>query len=374
MSDEIKIDLALRGNWTSASNAEADELCHGRHQAQKGIPDKESEDAAFGNAIHLAMKTGDNSNLTTEQESIRESMEKIEDAAATLFYPQVIGVPEPPAREQRHWIRWANNLMHSAQIDCFYIIGNRALIFEYKSLPGALPSSSKNLQLRDQAVILHTNAQGLKEIGVVVVQPLVTHTPEICVYQTSDLDRARDDLYRRVWQSNQPDAKRTPGEVQCKFCKARGKCPEYQAFAGSLVLGATQSNVDAIETVKNWTPAQRTDFMARVAVAQKWIDECKEEIRALLEKDPNAVPGYELNGGRNNPTIINPEKIYEDFSKMGGTLADFMKCVEIGKGKLTEAVKAVSKLKGAKLDAAVKGVIGSNVVNTKTRHSIVRKQ
>jgi hypothetical protein len=368
-----------RGKWTSASNSLADELCPGRHQAQLSIPEPtESEDAAFGNAIHkvlagVGLKPGDEIvKLTTEQESIAFSMLAIEEKVLAAFYPNVAGVVEKPIREKRLFIQWGDGLRHSGQVDVAYVIGTRALIGEYKSLPGSQPESPKNLQLRDQAVLLATNVPGLKEIGVFVNQPLVTHSPEICIYQVTDLERARDDLYRRVHQSNQPNAPRVAGEVQCKFCRAKATCPEHIKFASALTMtGPVAASLNA--PVETWSPQQRTMFMERVGTAEKWLEDCKERLRELLLKDPESVPGYKLNEGRNNPTYINPAAMFAEFKKLGGTEAQFIAALDVGKGKLTEAVKSLTGLKGNKLEATVKGIIGENVVNTKTRPSIVKR-
>lgn len=370
---ELKPDLSVRGQWTSASNATADELCQGRHQAQLSIPEPpESEDAKFGTAIHKVLAGETGVALTTEQESIVDSMQGIDLKVLTTFYPNVAGKVDPPMRERRLWIEWADKLKHSGQIDVAHIIGYRGLIGEYKSLPGDVPTSPSNLQLRDQAVLLATNVPGLKEIGVYVNQPLVTHSPEICIYQVADLDRARDDLYRRVFQSNQRNAPRTAGEVQCKYCRAKPVCKEYQKFASSIVLAGENTVLSGVSVV-DWTPAMRTMFMDRVSLAEKWLDECKEQLREMLTKDPNSVPGYTLKEGRNNPTIINPGAVFANFQAQGGTQEQFMQAVTIGKGKLAEALKEVTKLKGNKLESAVDVIIGKNVTVTKNRPSIIKK-
>ncbi len=297
-------------------------------------------------------------------------MKTIDAKVLATFYPNAVGKMDLPMRERRLWIEWADKLRHSAQIDVGFLVGARALIGEYKSLPGDVPTSPNNPQLRDQAVLVSVNVPGLREIGVYVNQPLVTHTPEICIYQVADLDRARDDLYRRVLQSNQKGAPRIAGELQCKYCRAKSTCPEHLKFAQSITGMQTVTGTLA---VKDWTPQQRAMFLDRVDVAQKWMDDAYDQIREMLMKDPTAVPGYILKEGRNNPTLINADQIFAAFLKLGGTQEQFIKSLDIGKGKLTEAVKQVTKLTGKKLDDAVKGVIGENVTVTKNRPSIIKK-
>lgn len=366
--------LESRGRWTSASNAQADLLCPGRHKAQLGIPEKQSDDAAFGTAIHAALAKQDPAGLTTEQESIYESMLAIDDRLLAEFFPNAAGDRLPPMRERRLWIKWADGLHHSGQVDVAYIVGWRALIVEYKTLPGDQPASPKNLQLRDQAILFDMAVPGLKEIGVAVNQPLVTHSPEVCIYQKADIDRARDELYMRVRASNQPDAQRIPGVEQCKYCRAKLVCVEYGKIAGQIVTaGSEPAQALSATAVASWTPAMRSLYMDRRDMAKKWMESCDDEIRAILERDPDAVPGYTLKSGKNRSNIVNPEAVFESFAKAGGTLAQFMDCISVGKTDLKEAVKAATQLKGKKLDDAVAGIIGENIETKQDRPSITKK-
>ena len=72
---EIKFNDQERGKFTSASNAEPDSLCQGRHQAQLGIAEEKTGDdaeyAAHGNVIHAALAKGDPTGLSLEQTAVR---------------------------------------------------------------------------------------------------------------------------------------------------------------------------------------------------------------------------------------------------------------------------------------------------------------
>ena len=213
------------------------------------------------------------------------------------------------------------------------------------------------MQLRDQAVLLDFNVPLLSEVGVVVVQPLVTHSPEICVYKRADLVRARDELYARVNASNNPNSPRKAGDVQCKFCRAKSGCPEYNAWAGKEVAATPETESLIEKPVFQWTPAERTVFLDRAGVIEKWIDNCKFELK------PGAVKSL----------IINPQAVFDNFSKVGGTLESFMKCVSVTKSALEVEVRTVTKAKGKKLEDAVDAVIGENIQKKQNEPSIVRK-
>lgn len=235
------------------------------------------------------------------------------------------------------------------------------------------------MQLRDQVCLFDANSQLLSEIGACVIQPLATWQPEICVYARSDIEKARALMYARVKASNAPNVARTPGEAQCKWCRAAsaGKCSEYNKWAGAMVVSKTQ--MDAVQdildlSVSDWTPAMRTAFCERLPIAEKWLDDCKEAMKKLLEADPQAIPGFELKPGNKRETIINPQEVFNRFSAKGGSLEQFMGCIEVAKTKLKEKLAAATKTKGKALDSQLKEIIAGLTEVKENKPSLKRKE
>lgn len=369
------MNTQLRGEYTSASNAQADALCAGRHMAQKGKPDIRTSDADFGTAIHKALAIQDSAGLDMEQEDIYESCLKIEKNVVAQFFPELAGTVLTPLRETRMWVGW-ENWKHSAQLDVAYRHQTKALIIEYKTLPGEVAESPKNEQLRDQVCVCYANTPLLEMIGVAVVQPLVTHSPQICVYKKDDIEKAMNYLYVRVRRSNDPNAARTAGPVQCKFCRAKPDCKEYAAYASSLsvtpIIKKIQPSILA-SPVSSWTPDQRSIFMDHLSFMQSWMETCKSEIKQKLKEDPESVPGYKLKEGAKRSTIINPQLVYDAFLAAGGTSQQFMTCLEISKTDLKASLREAKKLKGKALDNELDAIIGSNFTVKQTEPSIVKK-
>lgn len=367
-----------RNGCTSASSADADSRCAGRFQAQKGKPHKDSEFSIHGTLIHAALSKQDPTGLNTEQVDTYDACNTIEQKVLVKYFgPEVEGLKPNPVREKRFWIRWADGLAHSAQIDSVHRKGTKALIVEYKTLSSDIPQSPKNLQLRDQVCVFDVESPLLTEIAVCVIQPLATHDPELCVYQRADIMRAREQLYARVAASNKPDAVRTPGEVQCKYCKAVTTCKEYNKWAGSMVSAKTQMDAvyDIMDlAISEWTPAMRVVFLERLPAAQKWLDECKDAMKKLLAADPEAIPGYELKPGARREIITNPQGVFDRFSASGGTLEQFMDCISVAKTKLKEKLSAVAKTKGKKLDEQMKELTAGMVEFKENEASIKRKE
>ncbi len=361
-----------RGESTSASNAEADKLCQGRHLMQRGMPDDSTRDSVYGSRVHDALAKQDSRGLTPEQDDCYETCMAIEKKLVAQLFPDATK-PIVPIREKRWWIIWADGLKHSGQTDTVYRLGTKALIIEYKALAGEVPVSSKNMQLRDQTCVYEHNSPLLEFVAAVVIQPFVTHSPEICVYTKEQIMRAREEMYRRISDSNKEGAPRTAGEVQCKFCKGRFKCPEYGQFAGQMVATPETKELIAVP-VASWTPAMRRLFMERLPVAEKWLEGCKAEMKALLKANPESVPGYELKPGRINQPIINAQVVFDRASKQGVPLEKFMSCVSVGKGDLKAVLKEATALKGKKLDEAMDEVLAGNTETKQSEPSIVRKE
>lgn len=351
-----------RRGATSASSAQADLNCPGRFLAQKGLVDTGGEYAEHGNVIHEALRTGKVDGLSLEQRETYESCLAIEAKLVTALFPEMATSKAQAKvwREQRFWVKVPRPdaktekdvYEHSGKTDVVYRLGQRAAIFEYKTLMGDVPSSPTNLQLRDQAVLVSGNLL-VQEIAVAPIQPLVTHTPEVCYYNAADLKRSESDMFARVIASNNPQSPRVPGELQCKFCLAKTKCLEYQKWAGQMVPNMlTLLDVP----IEGWSPEQRSFFLERRIIAQKWLDDCEAAIKAGLKDDPQYVTGWRLTEGAVREKIIDPQTLFERFTKLGGSLEQFMKCVSITKTSLKEQVSAVTNARGAALSKSMKTI------------------
>jgi hypothetical protein len=226
------------------------------------------------------------------------------------------------------------------------------------------------MQLRDLVVLVARKPGALlKSIAVMVVQPLVTHTPEITIYEEDDINKAEQEMLLRVAASNNPASKRVAGELQCKFCLAKRRCPEYQQFAGAN-LPVMLSLLDV--PVDQWTPAQRGFFLDRRSVAQKWLDDCEAAMKAGLSTNPAFADGWALSDGRTRETITDAQAAFERFTKLGGTAAQFLGTVSVGKSKLKEAINAVTGAKGKQLDETVKQLC-DGISETSTNAPMLKK-
>lgn len=355
-----------RGTWTSASNAAADNACGGRHLAQRGIPDRPSDDSKRGSRIHAALATqmaspGDShinrkqlDALNLEERETYDACKQIEAKLVSQYFGQKLPEELRVVREQRFWTKLNSGqqeIAHSGQADVVWTSPGKALVLDFKTLASDVPESPRNLQLRDLACLVRGSLHPQAEIAVAIVQPYVTHKPELCVYSPADLDRATQEMFQRILRSNNPQSKRVAGELQCKFCKAKSRCPEYQHWAGQMTPPA-MLNILGVPLAQ-WTGQQCAQAANALGPCLKFLDEVKEELKTRLEKDPASVPGWTLQPGAKRETITNAQGVFDRFAGLGGKVEQFMGCITVGKAKLREAVNSVTGAKGKALDAAM---------------------
>lgn len=372
-----------RRGATSASAAQADLLCPGRHLAQRGLPDTQSEDAERGTRIHAAL--ADNANmkkLSGEERDLAESCREIEKRLVAEFFGDAVFQDTRVFREQRYWVRVPHHpernvfYEHSGQPDVVHRRGTRALVLDYKTGPADVNDSPSNMQLRDLCVLVRGNLL-VQEVGCAIIQPLDTHKPEVCLYNRESLDRAEKEMFQRVISSNTLKGVRTAGEIQCKYCKAKPSCPEYNQWAAqSLPLEQPLAKPLIQIPVTDWTPEQRVQFcdaLEPISAAFRWVEECKDHLKGVLQADPNAIPGWSLKPGATRDVIIKTEEVYARFLALGGTNAQFMPCVEIGKGKLKEALRSTTGEKGKALDSQLAKLLDGAVETKQNKPSLNRK-
>lgn len=361
-------DTDIRRGWTSASNASADRACPGRHLAQAGIPDIPSEEAESGKLIHAALADSGNLlkyKMSLAQREIFDACREVEKSVIGLFFEQPAlsnGEGRFRAfREERFWTKFklsgdnGREYEHSGVPDVVFRSGLKALVVDYKTGSGDVVESARNEQLRDLACLVRGKFVTVSEVGTVIIQPLVTHTPEICLYTSEDLDRATKEMFDRIVASNDPNSPRVPSEIACKFCRAKNKnCAEYQQWAGQITPPAMLSVL--VVPMVNWTSEQRAVAANALQPAMEFLENLKEFLKQGLEHDPAFVPGWGLTPGAKREEINNPQAVFDRFIKVGGSVEHFMPAVKVLKSKLKEQLSALTGARGKPLDILIKGL------------------
>ncbi len=344
-------------DYTSASNAQADTLCPGRYLAQQGMPDVSGPDADSGTRIHLALHTGNATQLSEAEYKTYESARNIEENVVEQWFTPAEMHSAIQVSEQRFWMQFVGPrppagtgmpIHHSGQPDKVYWASDRALIVEYKCGWNEVPSSAHNLQTRDHVVLVDQEIKP-EVIGVVIIQPHITKTPQITVYHREDIQKSWQQLRERVIASHNPGSPRIAGEEQCQYCRAKMKCVEHSRWAASQ-LPQVRSFIDT--PAIQWTPDQMRGFLEQYKKAQAWLEECHDYVKDFVTKNPGVVPGaYIRPGAIERP--VDPDKVQDLFSRfedLDGSLGSFLQCIDVNKGRLEQKVRDITGTRGKSLD------------------------
>jgi hypothetical protein len=179
-------------------------------------------------------------------------------------------------------------------------------------------------------------AVDFETVRVVIHQPRLGHVSEAEVsieelraFEETVRDAA-DTSYRAGLQGN-PDVLAgflTPGEKQCRFCKAKATCPALRAEMGSLVASEPASIDDFADlvpkTVNMLSEEQYLSWaMSNVRLVEDWCAAVKAEVeRRLLAGQ--SVEGFKLVEGRRGPRKWADEEQAEKLFKSFRLRADEM--------------------------------------------------
>jgi hypothetical protein len=194
-----------------------------------------------------------------------------------------------------------------------------------------------------------------EEIGVCILRPF-EKSELVCRYTPCDLKRSVQELEEDVRQSHQPDAPRTAGAEQCRYCRARDLCSTRLAWVSEAL--PTHMLPLPMIGAHQWTPAQRAFFLDREKDARDWLEARKNEIKQLLSETPNAVPGFYLRNGRAILTVTDANRLMKRFcGDLGGRLESFLKCVKVGKTALKQQLRVLSGHRGHRLETDLEALL-----------------
>lgn len=194
--------------------------------------------------------------------------------------------------------------------DIGIIGGNCFELIDYKDGMHPVPAEN-NKQLEQYAAgVLAEYPQRpypFAEMKLTIIQPKMTTkgADPISSWSTTVEDimnRVVPALQREGSACDDPNAPMIPGEVQCRYCPAKGFCPEFAKFSLTAAgiafpsVAAAESPVDVVQQAANrdpvsMTPEQIVQILEAAPVLNGLIAAVQEEALRRLNANGNAFPG-----------------------------------------------------------------------------------
>lgn len=356
------------------------ELCHGRPAAEVDMPDSKNELSVRGDIIHAMMASNDFSAATPDQMDsigslVRMSAQVEEDIIGSRRRTKVV-------KEREFTIKHDGVDIIVGHPDRVLIWDHdgeeRALILDFKTGFLEVDSAEDNLQLLCYAVAVWQEL-GIKRIFAKIIMPM-SKGHHVVEYDGADLKAGLDHLLFILAATKKPDAPRTPSEIACRYCKALGtsRCSE----TSKIVEEAASENI----MVAHYSPEAIAKRLELFSIAEKIIKKEEAEFKAMLAKDPEAIPGYYLKPGNIIGKIFNAQKTFEIVEPLfiqhlkdtgvvveeieDKAMAMFQACVTVSKGKIEDAIAEATGLKGQVLDAKCEALLASVIVESQNAPSL----
>lgn len=373
-TEALKID---RRGLPSASGMERLLLCNGSWQLERTVEIQESpsRSALDGTMLHeiLAGLRPAEGLSERHQFVVRRCHEIVADLERQLEFPRDAEGRRAIVEERFWYYDESHTELYSGQMDYAVVIGSRGLIVDYKTGTGPVTPTAANWQMRASAVLLAHNFE-LDEVYVAIVQPLAEQDAAVVRYSREDLRRAEVDILVGLRMANAADAARTPGDRQCRYCRAKALCPEVRAQVLDLVPSPTNgmsSTSKGAVVLPTLSGQELSELLPKLDLVEKVIREIRRQAKETLERDPAAIEGYRLREGAERRNVRDVEEAFRRLSTIL-TPEQFAACCNLQIGRLEEMLRAVTGETQARSKEILDELLGETIDRRPTDRSIDR--
>ncbi len=347
-----------RRGFPSASGLEHIALCPGSWNAERGLPDLGGADAESGTKLHAVL--ADEEDGADLDGSDAWAVDRCREIEAGLVAQLGFDGGADVFTEVRLW--YADDTCEwSGKPDRIYRLDGRALLVDWKTGRGDVAPAESNWQMRGLAVLIDAaHSRSLDEIFVALIQPRSSEPVTLARYERADLTRAEMEIRAALYWASKEDAPRTPGEAQCKYCRAKDRCPE--------ALGQAVALVDV--SLPALTGEQFAEYLPQVKAAKKTIDAFLKAAGAFIEGG-GVIPGWEMKPGTADRSIVDPQGAYAALADVV-TAEEFMAICGVPVGKLEALYEKKSGLRGEALKVKLAERLGAAIGMKQKAASLAR--
>jgi hypothetical protein len=204
-----------------------------------------------------------------------------------------------------------------------------------------------------------------------ICQPRTSRKADTVTYTEDDIVKARMEI-NGIWDAaHQEGAPRNASADSCKFCPCKALCPEYKSW------------VMAVEKIQHlpaatWDDEQWDLFLSRCGELAKFIEDRKNDAKAIKAANPDRLPGWTLKDG-------DEVRVVQDLPAAFAALSDvvsgkeFSQQCKISLGGIEETIWRARKDSPGRITqreakAIVNAKLGSLVAIKQKAPSLVRKK
>lgn len=310
----------------SASGAHGWMRCYGKLALEKGYGEKSSTFADEGTAAHelasWCLESGQDASayagrIITVEKTGREFEVDADMVENVQRYVDIVrGLGGDLMVEQRvDFSNWINVPDSFGTSDAIVVLDRELVVCDLKYGRGVQVDAEENEQLQLYALgsySLASLAYDIDTVRMMIVQPRLNHVSEWAV----SVDHLKDFAARAAIAARhaihqydgKAEPKLSPGEKQCRFCRAKATCPALAAEVAKSVTSDAPvaaedfSDLDASYEVSALVSHQTPEpvlglMMAKVDLVEQWCKAVRAEVESrLVEGKP--VEGYKLVQGR----------------------------------------------------------------------------
>jgi hypothetical protein len=338
-----------------ASSAQRYALCPGSYKAEDGLPDKPSQDAERGTAVHSVL-----ADLIQLKVGPVQPVEIVDTAIAMFDKFQQLVAEHGGKYTVRMCEERVNGWDWSGQPDAVVEMADGTVwIIDWKSGWGEVDDACENAQLRVYVMLVSQLLDG-DPYYAAIIQP--QGKPTVVKYEREAMPAVLAEM-EAIKQGVvlTPDL-RVPGPAQCKYCKAFGtdRCPES-------VTAVTVQLATDLATPMSLQAA--TGIYALKAMADKLIKLAEERIReAIAAGEPC---GYVLGKPRVTKKITDAALAFIRLSLPEAAIFD---CASISMPKLVDAYAKERGMQKKYAQAAVEVDLADIIETTESKPPLEKAQ
>ena len=329
----------------SASGAHRWMPCPGSVKAESGIKDKSSSFAEEGTLAHSVADLA-----LGQNKDCHEVCDDAEMAAFVQIYVDYVRSFQPYDyryfEERVSFEEWVPGGFGTS--DAIILTGKTIRICDLKYGKGVRIYAENNPQAMLYALGAYSSfgwLANVETVEIAIIQPRLDHISEWPISIT-DLLKWGEIARQKAEETEDPNAKRVPGEKQCRFCKAKGTCPALLKLTQDVILADFEDLTPTVAANK-LTDDQMRKIMEAKSLIEAWLGAVEGVVKDRLLTD-GVFPGFKMVEGRSVRKWID-----EDI--VGTTLQDVMGEEAYTKKLITptQAEKILGKAKKEKLNGLI---------------------